>query len=168
MPHRPVQAPIFVIAALATIPLASHAGDHGGEAFRQLREQAQVYEHGEGVAKDPFKAYDLYCSAAAEGDAESQYRLGWMYLNGRGVQRSDELAAALFDVAATQGHEQARAMLEHLPVPDGDLPGCMRSHVAVAEYDDKALIFPDDPIGDGSSWIPASEDERRIVSPRTT
>ena len=164
MPHRHVQAPLIVAAALATIPLASHADDRMDVAFRHLREQAQAYEHGEGVAKDAFKAYELYCSAAAEGDAESQYRLGWMYANGRGVQRSDELAAVVFNLAATQGHAQARAMLEHLPAPDGDLPECMQSHVAVAQYDDQAVIFPDETIGDGSSWIPANEDERRIVA----
>jgi len=133
--------------------------------FRQVREQAQAYEHGEGVGKDPFKAYDLYCSAAAEGDAESQYQLGWMYANGRGVQRSDDMAAVLFNVAAIQGHPQARAMLDHLPPPTGDLPECMQSHVTVADYDDQAVIFADDAPGDSSStWIALSEEERRIAA----
>jgi TPR repeat protein len=69
---------------------------------------AARYEHCEGVAKDAFHAYELYCVAAREGDAEAQYALGWLYANSRGVARSDELAALFFTLAAEQGHAQAK------------------------------------------------------------
>jgi TPR repeat protein len=66
---------------------------------------AQRYEHAEGVEKDFTKANQLYCQAAKAGHAEAQFRLGWIYANGRGVPRDDGIAAILFVMAAEQGHE---------------------------------------------------------------
>ena len=39
--------------------------------------------------------------------------------------------------------QQARAMLAHLPPPTAELPECMRSQPLVAQYDDTAVIFPE-------------------------
>lgn len=92
-----------------------------------LRNEARSLEHGEGVPKDPLRAANLYCDGARYGDAESQFSLGWMYANGRGVLRSDELASAFFQLAAKQGHEQARKMLHFVGEAATPLPDCMKT-----------------------------------------
>jgi soluble lytic murein transglycosylase-like protein len=91
-----------------------------------LRGQATALEHGEGVVRNAELAARLYCEAARDGDAESQYSLGWMYANGRGVERDDRAAAYFFHAAAEQGVTQAQAMLQRVGAPDASVPECMR------------------------------------------
>jgi soluble lytic murein transglycosylase-like protein len=95
-------------------------------AARSLLAEAQSFEHGEGVRRDPARAAALYCQAAKLGDAEAQFNLAWMYANGRGVERDDALAATFFDLAARQGHEHAQRMLRFTGAPTRDLPLCMQ------------------------------------------
>ncbi|MFT3664247.1 transglycosylase SLT domain-containing protein [Piscinibacter sp.] len=90
-----------------------------------LRQEAQGYENGEGVERDPAKAAELYCKAARLGDAEAQFNLGWMYANGRGVERSDANAAFFFHAAAEQGLDQAVRMLATVGGPPNYVPECM-------------------------------------------
>ncbi len=101
-----------------------------------LRAEARAFEHGEGVQKDPLRAASLYCDGARYGDAESQFSLGWMYANGRGVARSDELASAFFQLAANQGHEQARKMLRFVGETAAPLPACMETAKPAIDDDD--------------------------------
>jgi soluble lytic murein transglycosylase-like protein len=82
---------------------------------REQVEWGQRYEHGEGVAKSPYRAAALYCAAAEKGDALAAYQLGWLYANGRGLPRDDALAAAWFRQAAARGDAYARRMLDRLP-----------------------------------------------------
>lgn len=93
---------------------------------QELAEQALAHEHGEGVPRDLERAAELYCRAARLGDPESQFALGWMYANGRGFERDDQQAGALFALAAARGHEQAARMLRFTGDGDGHLPSCMR------------------------------------------
>ena len=72
--------------------------------------QALAFEHGEGVPQDTDKAAQMYCEAARLGNAEAMPSLGWMYANGRGVERSDPLAGTLFAMAACRGHAHAEKM----------------------------------------------------------
>lgn len=92
---------------------------------RSLTAQAVALEHGEGIAKDPMKAHDLYCDAARGGDAEAMYNLGWMYANGRGVPRDDAVAASLFARAASLGYAHALQMLKFVGPDQGVVPACM-------------------------------------------
>ncbi|MEO8057764.1 MAG: transglycosylase SLT domain-containing protein [Burkholderiales bacterium] len=91
-----------------------------------LRDEAAEYEHGNGVERDGARAVALYCRAARLGDTVSQFNLGWMYTNGRGVERNDSLAAFFFHAAAEQGMEQAIRMLSTVGGPTTDVPDCMR------------------------------------------
>ena len=93
---------------------------------RMTRDEAIAYENGEGVPKDPSRAAQLYCQAARQGDAESQYNLAWMYANGRGIERNDATASFFFHAAAEQGLPQALRMLDRVGQPGPDLPDCMR------------------------------------------
>lgn len=92
----------------------------------KLRMEAIANEHGEGVPRNPVLAATLYCRGARLGDAQAQYNLGWMYANGRGVERNDRLAAFFFNAAAEQGMEAAQRMLKVVGVPSGEVPDCMR------------------------------------------
>lgn len=107
------------------------------EVLDLLRLEARSHEHGEGVPVDAERAVSLYCDGARHGDAEAQYSLGWMYANGRGVERSDDLASAFFQLAARQGHEQSRKMLRFVGAAAAPLPECMNPKKPVE--DDFAL-----------------------------
>lgn len=91
-----------------------------------LRREAIAHEHGEGIPRNPVLAAALYCKGARLGDAQAQYNLGWMYANGRGLQRSDRTAAFFFHAAAEQGLEAAQRMLKVVGEPPAELPDCMR------------------------------------------
>lgn len=88
-----------------------------GRSPAQQTELAIRYEHGEGVARNYTLAMNLYCAAALSGYAVAQYQLGWMYANGRGIQRDDEQAAAWFRLAATGGDAYALRMLTQVDDP---------------------------------------------------
>ncbi len=87
-----------------------------------LRQIASGYEHGRDVKQDYKQAFSLYCKAALLGDTESAYSLGFMYFNGRGVDRSLPLAVKWFKLAANGGDSHAQQMLarfsEVAPVDD--------------------------------------------------
>ena len=89
-------------------------------------QEARAYEHGEGVARDPVAAAQLYCRAARYGDAEAQFSLAWMLTNARGIERNDAHAAHLFAAAAEQGLVQAQHMAWAMGTPLGDPPPCLR------------------------------------------
>jgi TPR repeat protein len=90
-----------------------------------LRNEARRYEHGEGVKREPAKAVQFYCESARLGDAEAQYRLGWMHANGRGIPRDDATAAYFFKMAARKGHAQAQRMLNQVGEPVKKPPECL-------------------------------------------
>jgi len=90
------------------------------------RQEAKALEFGDGVARDPVRAAELYCRAARHGDAESQYSLAWMLTNARGIERNDAQAAHLFAAAAEQGYEQAANILARMGTPRGAPPPCLR------------------------------------------
>ena len=98
----------------------------------QLRYQAIAHEFGEGVARDPLLAANLYCQSAKLGDAVAQYNLGWMHANGRGVPRDDVTAAYFFHAAAEQGLPAAQRMLHVVGKPAAETPPCMRDPEPIA------------------------------------
>jgi len=130
----PVRAAAFalrlalLVAALGALPARAAIEEGSIEAAKRelLRTQALALENGEGVERDPGAAAKLYCEAARLGDAPSQFNLGWMYSNGRGVERSDQWAAFFFHAAAEQGYEQAQRMLAQVGGAPTYVPDCMR------------------------------------------
>ena len=126
--------------AIVAASLLAHAACAQNAAT--LFEQAQRLEHGEGVARDLDRAAALYCRAARLGAPESQYALGWMYANGRGVVHDDDVAWRLFGLAAEQGHAAGARMRALLPAtPGAALPACMAPDPALDL--DLALPIPD-------------------------
>jgi len=116
----------LVLLCVAAQPACAEVDEQPAARVATLRAEARAHEHGEGVARDAARAVDLYCEAARLGDAESQFSLGWMYANGRGMPRDDRLASLFFQMAADQGHEYAQKMLGFVGPAAVDLPECMR------------------------------------------
>ncbi|HEX6362823.1 MAG TPA: transglycosylase SLT domain-containing protein [Albitalea sp.] len=126
---RPRRLRRIAVALALAVPCAAGAAPAGPDPVRaaQLREEAVAFEHGEGVPRDGAEAVALYCEAARLGDAESQFRLGWLHAHGTGVERSDALAAFFFGLAAAQGVPQAATMLHAVGEPGDAVPACMRA-----------------------------------------
>ena len=72
------------------------------------------YDDGYGVPEDKKEAAKWYRKAAEQGHALAQYDLGLAYFNGAGVPEDHILAYALWNIAATNGEEQAREGKEEL------------------------------------------------------
>ncbi len=109
-----------------SVAIVVHAAE---PSFEQLLESldtalqtewAQHYEHGEGVTRNYDRAIQLYCSAAWDGNVNAQYQLGWIYANGRGLDRNDGLASEWFALAAAQGDGHAARMLTRLGASETD------------------------------------------------
>ena len=148
---------LFALPAQAQTPTQS--GDSETVKIVALRSEASAYEHGEGVAKDPLRAFELYCEAARLGDADAQFSLGWMYANGRGLTRDDSLASLFFEMAAAQGHAQARAMLRQVGDAAVDLPECMREP-QFPPYDEE----PPDFFGlDEEVFVASSAEQQKVA-----
>lgn len=130
--QRKLSVSVIGVVALIGLSLATGVSasqriqDPTSADLESLRIEARSYEHGEGVPKDPLRAASLYCDGARYGDTEAQFSLGWMYANGRGVARSDELAAYFFKLAAAGGHQQAQKMLRFVGDSAAPAPECMR------------------------------------------
>jgi len=164
----------LLLAALAAGPARADIEDGGIEAAKRelLRAQAIALENGEGVERDPLAAAKLYCEAARLGDAPSQFNLGWMYSNGRGVERSDQWAAFFFHAAAEQGYEQAQRMLAQVGGPPTYVPDCMREpeppKVAAAPRPPprKAVQPPASVVVARPGWPPTIVDLVKSIAPQ--
>src|SRR5687767_3490598 len=88
-PNRLLPAPLGLF--LFILVASAQANEPALERVSALRSEARAYEHGEGVTRDPARAIELYCEGARLGDVEAQFSLGWLYANGRGVARADDL-----------------------------------------------------------------------------
>jgi TPR repeat protein len=133
----PPAAFVLSLGFLAVLPAPTFAGSESVQASEAAtwREEALALEHGEGIAKNPAKAVELYCKGARAGDAESRYSLAWMYMNGRGMPRNDRndaWAAYLFKQAADQGHAPSQKMLAFVGEPSVEPPECLRQPDAQA------------------------------------
>jgi soluble lytic murein transglycosylase-like protein len=77
--------------------------------------------------RDYTEAAAVYCRAARDGDANAQYAMGWLYANGRGVAKDDNIAVMFYSKAAKQNHTSAReAVVASNGNPNlAELPKCM-------------------------------------------
>lgn len=83
-------------------------------------------KNAQGVS-DYTEAAAIYCRAARDGDANAQYAMGWLYANGRGVPKDDNIAVMFYSKAAKQNHTSARdAVIASTGNPNlAELPKCM-------------------------------------------
>jgi hypothetical protein len=75
------------------------------------------------VRRDPARARDMYQYAASYfGDAEAQYRLARMHLEGVGGERDTRQAVRWLGLAAQKGQHQAQAVLGDMLFRGADVP----------------------------------------------
>lgn len=89
------------------------------------RAQAEAQDAVAAVAarNSPQAAAEL-CRMGRRGDADAQYQLAWLFAHGRGDDRRDDWAAYLFFAAASQGHGDAKRMLQSVTWPAANVPDC--------------------------------------------
>lgn len=111
-------------------PLTVAAGrdsdsDARHERARSLVETGVRLENGEGVARDVGKAMQLYCEAAKSGLPDAYVQLGWLFANGRGVQRSESVAYTMFRKAAVLGSELGERLTDLFAGQPMRMPPCL-------------------------------------------
>lgn len=130
---------LFIGSLMLGFPLFAHADLTSDEtitfndespAARDLLIAAVGLERNDAIADGDWQAANLYCQASRIGSAEAQYRLGMLYAFGQGVPKNRELAASLFAVAASHGHQESQKMLETIEISTTELPACVLEAVA--------------------------------------
>ncbi len=101
----------------------THAEDYPGttqsrfvaNAFVALGSYYLVGIPSAGVKRDPTRARDMFSYAASYfGDADAQFLLGKMYLDGTGVERDARNAGRWLTLASQKGQYEAQALLGEL------------------------------------------------------
>ncbi|WP_253306469.1 SEL1-like repeat protein [unidentified bacterial endosymbiont] len=98
------QAPQLIRLALRLLELAMN--QESPKANRYYL--GEMYEKGQGVARDAQEACRFYQLAADQGHAWAQFNLGRMYEYGQGMAEDKEKAYQLYQLAANQGHARAQ------------------------------------------------------------
>ena len=60
------------------------------------------------------KAVEYYQLSADQGDASAQYKLGYMYKNGYGVEQSYQKVIEYYQLAADQGNTKAQRNVDYI------------------------------------------------------
>jgi soluble lytic murein transglycosylase-like protein len=98
-------------AALSTDTKKEPVADEEKNPYEQLVKLAFRGKGTDGVGSYKAAAA-LYCKNARDNnDANAQFALGWMYANGRGLTKDENVAALFFSKAAEQGHSTAKKWL---------------------------------------------------------
>jgi hypothetical protein len=72
-----------------------------------------MYDNGEGVSQDYNEAFDCFKQVAEQyDDADAECALGIMYYYGQGVRKNKAKAVKYYELAASQGHTEARDRLD--------------------------------------------------------
>jgi len=66
-----------------------------------------MYFNGKGVRQNYSVAAKWFTQAANQGDADAQYKLGWMYDYGRGVDQNNIIAYMWWNIAIINGNKTA-------------------------------------------------------------
>ncbi|MBA3477455.1 MAG: transglycosylase SLT domain-containing protein, partial [Lautropia sp.] len=96
------------------------------EVLRDLVQKGQMYETGLGMPKNLTRAFDLYCEAARDGYPDALIRMGWMFAEGNGVDKSQAAAGTLFKRAARFGSSAGSELAERFPADKELLPVCLK------------------------------------------
>ena len=139
--HRPLSSGwasvlllLFPLACLGEHPMLAYILESGDT--HMISNWAARYEYGESVPQNIDLAIELYCKVAQAGDSGAQYRLGAIYAQGRAGKINQVLAAAWLNLAAAQGHAEAKAQLTEMgayAVPIQDQPECISSRNLIAQ-----------------------------------
>ncbi len=84
---------------------------------------ANRFRKGNGIAKDLYRAAQLYKEESSKGNAEAQYWLGVMYFDGAGITEDLDEALRWIAMSSDQKYPQAQKLLKHMLVTD-DVSDC--------------------------------------------
>lgn len=116
-PKKESPAQIAARQAFETAKTAAEAGD-----AVKLRELADLYYAGKGVAKNLGEAYKQYLASAEKGDVLSEATVGWMLRNGQGVTRDYKKCLEWYTKAADKGHVESQLGVAELYYNSVGLP----------------------------------------------
>ncbi len=103
-----------------------------------------------GMKPNPARAREMFQYAATNfGDADAQYNLARMYLDGAGIEKDARQAARWLRLAAEKGHTPSQAMLGHLLFTGPE--GVVKQRAQGLMYLTLARESANDPAGD--KWI---------------
>ncbi len=104
----------FALMGLLLLDVAISRAQTSSEAEQDYR-IGHAYEYGaSGYPRDYSKAADLLHKASVLDYAPARYELGLLYQEGLGVEKDLGAAASLWEMAAVQRNEQAKAALNRL------------------------------------------------------
>jgi hypothetical protein len=94
-----------------------------------------MFQHGTGVPTDYAKALHWFYKAAAQGNADAENQLGWMYQFGQGVQQDDDKALAWYRLSADQGNIHGKNNLQAFcdELEDGGDERCESGNASVPD-----------------------------------
>jgi TPR repeat protein len=118
------------------------------------------------IKANPGRAREMFSYAASYfGDADAQYNLARMYLEGNGTSKDPRQAARWLDLAAKKGQYHAQAVLGHMLFKGGEVP---RQAARGLMW----LTLARDSAASGDTWIhelydsafkQATDDERQVA-----
>lgn len=96
----------------------------------------EIYENGQGLAKDPVQAFSWYMKAAARNDKHGQLKVGWCYQKGIAVAADPSIAAIWYRAAAENDNIWGYHMLAFM-LADGE--GMKRDEALARRYLERSL-----------------------------
>ena len=119
-----------VAAANTTELVQAPKADYSNGSLNAYAQLTQLAFKGKGTngVRNYADAAKQYCHAARDiNDANAEFALGWLYVNGKGVEKDENLAALFFTKAAEQGHTSAKNWLTDIKGNPSlaVLPNCM-------------------------------------------
>ena len=94
---------IAMIFVLGTLLVAPGCGSGGSQPAVDATEGHAAFEE-----RDFDEAFEILEPHAEAGDADAQFKVGFMYLHGRGANRDYDLAVKWIGKAGEQGHAEAQ------------------------------------------------------------
>ncbi|EWY36790.1 hypothetical protein N825_25485 [Skermanella stibiiresistens SB22] len=87
-------------------------------------------ESGIGTNADISRAFTYFCQAAAKGHPMAAYKIGNLYLSGKGVARNEAMAASWFRRSIELGSPEAREIMRRFSsMKDLPAPGCFTGKI---------------------------------------
>lgn len=114
---------------LATRAVAAEPQAPKVDVLRDLVQRGQIAETGLGQPKNLNHAFSLYCEAASAGYPDALVRMGLMYAEGNGVEKSADAAGTLFGRAARFGSSLGADLAKRYPANRELLPQCLKGTI---------------------------------------
>ncbi len=105
----------------------------------RVKDRAALYQMGMVCRSkgDYDDAFEYFTNAAKLGDIAAHSKLGFMYMNGEGVEKNEEKALYHFEKAAIGGHPGARYALALIEGRNGNIERAVKHFIIAAKLGDE-------------------------------